>query len=239
MSAIELYFWPTPNGRKISIMLEECGLDYQVRFVNIGKGDQFKKDFLALSPNGRMPALVDHDSQDGKSLSIFESGAILQYLGRKTGQFYPTEESRRIEVEQWLLWQMAGLGPMAGQCHHFRNYAPVKVEYGIERYTNETNRLYGVLDSRLSDRDYMAGDYSIADMATYPWAKLWKNQGQDIAEFPNVDRWLERLGAREAVQRGMALGREEAKTFDLANDKGAQKVLFQQRRRSQVHCKPS
>jgi GSH-dependent disulfide-bond oxidoreductase len=232
MSAIELYFWPTPNGRKISIMLEECGLDYQVRFVNIAKGDQFKKDFLALSPNGRMPALVDHKSQDGKSLSIFESGAILQYLGRKTGQFYPTDESRRIEVEQWLFWQMAGLGPMAGQCHHFRNYAPVKVEYGIERYTNETNRLYGVLDTRLRDRDYMAGDYSIADMATYPWAKLWKNQGQDIAEFPNVARWLERVGARQAVQRGMALGREEAKTFDLANDKGAQKVLFQQRRRN-------
>lgn len=231
MAAIELFYWPTPNGRKVSIMLEECGLAYDLKLVNIGAGDQFKPEFLAISPNGRMPALIDRDGPGGEPIAIFESGAILQYLGRKTGKFYPAEERDRVEVEAWLFWQMAGLGPMGGQCHHFRNYAPVKVDYGITRYTNEVNRLYGVLDERLKDRPFIAGEYSIADMASYPWAMLWKTQGQDIVEFPNLKAWLDRVGERPAVTAGMDVGREEAKRFDLAKDKAAQSVLFNQRRR--------
>ena len=165
---IELHYWPTPNGHKITIMLEECGLPYEIKPVNIGKGDQFKPEFLAIAPNNRMPAIVDPDGPDGKPISIFESGAILQYLGRKTGKFYPEEERARVEVEQWLYWQMANLGPNCGQAHHFRNYAQEKIKYAIDRYTNEVNRLYGVMDTRLEDRPYLAGDYSIADMASYP-----------------------------------------------------------------------
>jgi GST-like protein len=197
---IELYYWPTPNGWKVSIMLEECGLPYTVHSVNIGKGDQFKPEFLAISPNNKMPAIVDPAGPDGQPLSVFESGAILQYLGRKTGLFYPSDERARVEVEQWLYWQMAGLGPMAGQTHHFRIYAPEPIPYAITRYTNETNRLYGVLNKRLGDRDYVAGDYSIADMAIYSWAKLWERQGQDIAEFPHIKRWMDAIYAssREA-----------------------------------------
>ncbi len=225
---VQVYFWPTPNGYKISIMLEECGLPYDVKLVDINKGDQFKPEFLAISPNNKMPAIVDPDGPGGKPISVFEFGAILQYLGRKTGKLYPTDERRRVEVEQWLFWQVGGLGPMAGQAHHFRNYAPEKIPYGIERYTNEVNRLYGVLDARLEDRDYLAGEYSIADIAIYPWARLWKNQGQDIAEFPNVAAWLERIGARKAVQRGLAVGKAEAARSNLATDKEAQKVLFGQ-----------
>jgi len=231
-SPIQLYYWPTPNGWKISIMLEECGLPYQVIPVNIAHGDQFKPEFLALSPNNKIPAILDPEGPDGKPISVFESGAILQYLGRKTGLFYPLDERGRVEVDQWLFWQMAGLGPMAGQTHHFRIYAPEKIPYAIDRYTNETHRLYGVLNKRLADRDYLAGDYSIADIASLGWAKLWERQGQDITEFPHMKAWLERLLARPAVKRGLAVNAEDRTKVDLATDKAAQSVLFGQRARS-------
>ncbi len=228
---IQLYYWPTPNGWKIAVMLEECGLPYEVIPVNIGRGDQFKPDFLAISPNNKMPAIVDPEGPDGKPISIFESGAILQYLGRKTGLFYPADERGRIEVDQWLFWQMSGLGPMAGQAHHFRIYAPEKIPYAIERYTNEVHRLYGVMNRRLADRPFLAGDYSIADIACVGWAKLWERQGQDIAEFPHFAAWLERVLARPAVKRGLALNAEDRTKIDLATDQQAQSVLFGQRAR--------
>lgn len=229
---IELYYWPTPNGYKISIMLEECGLPYEVKLVNIGKGDQFKPEFLAISPNNKMPAIVDPEGPGGAPISVFESGAILQYLGRKTGLFYPTDERGRVEVEQWLFWQMGGLGPMAGQAHHFRIYAPEKIPYAVERYTNEVHRLYGVMNTRLKDRDYLAGDYSIADIACIGWAKLWERQGQQIEEFPHFKAWLERMLARPAVQRGLAVNQEERAKHDLSKDKEAQSILFGQRART-------
>lgn len=227
---IELYYWPTPNGWKITIMLEETGLPYTVHPVNIGKGDQFKPEFLAISPNNKMPAIVDSDGPDGKPISVFESGAILQYLGRKTGQFYPQDERGRVEVEQWLFWQMGGFGPMLGQTHHFRIYAPEKVPYAIDRYTNETNRLYGVLNKRLEDREFVAGAYSIADMAIAPWAKLWERQGQNIDDFPHVKRWLATVLGRPAVARGIAVSSEEREKTDL-RDPAIQAVLFGQRAR--------
>lgn len=205
---IELYYWPTPNGWKISIMLEECGLPYTMIPVNIGKGEQFKPEFLAISPNNRMPAIVDPEGPDGESISVFESGAILQYLGRKTGTFYPTDERGRVEVDEWLFWQMGGFGPMLGQTHHFRLYAPEPVPYAIERYTNESNRLYGVLNKRLAGRDYICGAYSIADMACIGWSRGWERQGQDIKQFPHVERWLATMAARPAVQRGLAVAAE-------------------------------
>jgi GSH-dependent disulfide-bond oxidoreductase len=228
---IALHYWPTPNGHKITIMLEECGLPYEIIPVNIGKGDQFKPEFLAISPNNRMPVIVDPDGPGGAPISVFESGAILQYLGRKTGKFYPRDERRRVEVEEWLFWQIAGLGPMAGQAHHFRNYAPEKIPYGIDRYTNEVNRLYGVMNRRLADHDYLAGDYSIADMASYPWVRPYKNQGQDLAEFPHLERWYQRMRARPAVAKGVKVGEELRSRYDLATDRGAQAVLFGQRAR--------
>ena len=229
---IELHYWPTPNGHKITIMLEECGLAYELKLVNISKGEQFKPEFLAISPNNRMPAIVDHQGPGAKPISVFESGAILQYLGRKTGKFYPADERARVEVEQWLYWQMGGLGPMAGQCHHFRNYAPEKIPYAIDRYVNEVNRLYGVLDKRLADREYLAGAYSIADMACYPWAKLWANQGQDIAPFTHMNAWLERMAARPAVAKGIVVGKELREGQpNLGQDKDAQKILFGQKAR--------
>lgn len=231
-SPIELHYWPTPNGYKITIMLEECGLPYTVKLVNIGKGDQFQPDFLAISPNNKMPAIVDPEGPGGAPISVFESGAILQYLGRKTGMFYPAEERARVEVEQWLFWQMGGLGPMAGQAHHFRIYAPEKIPYAVERYTNEVHRLYGVMNTRLKDREYLAGDYSIADMACIGWAKLWERQGQHIEEFPNFKAWLERMLARPAVQRGLAVNQEERSRMDLSKDKEAQSILFGQRART-------
>lgn len=201
---IDLYFWPTPNGHKIRIMLEECGLPYRVKSVDIGKGDQFKAKYLKISPNNKMPAIVDPDGPGGQPISIFESGAILQYLGRKTGKFYPKAERARVAVDEWLFWQVGGLGPMAGQAHHFRLFAPKKVPYGIARYTEETTRLYGVLDRRLNGRRFIADAYSIADMAAFPWMLLWERQGQAIDDFPNVKTWLERMSAREAVQRGLS-----------------------------------
>ena len=227
---IELFYWPTPNGWKISIMLEECGLPYVIRTVDIGKGDQFKPDFLAIAPNNKMPAIIDPDGPGGEPISVFESGAILQYLGRKTGQFYPTEERARVEVDQWLFWQMAGLGPMAGQTHHFLIYAPEKIPYAMERYGNETNRLYGVMNRRLADRDYLAGAYSIADMASYPWAKLWERQGQDISAFPHLRRWLDANAARPAVQRGVAMNAAD-KLKNNMQDPAVRAVLFGQRAR--------
>ncbi|GHD06659.1 glutathione S-transferase N-terminal domain-containing protein [Tianweitania populi] len=226
---IELHYWPTPNGWKVSIMLEELGIPYDLKLVNIGKGEQFEPLFLAISPNNRMPAIVDPEGPDGKPISVFESGAILQYLGRKFGKFYPTDERQRVEVDQWLFWQMGGLGPMAGQAHHFRQYAPEKIEYGINRYTNEVNRLYGVMNKRLADRDFLAGEYSIADMACVGWIKPHKNQGQDLNDFPNLKRWYEAVNARPAVERGLAVANEARS--NLADDKDAQKVLFGQKAR--------
>ncbi|HST94395.1 MAG TPA: glutathione S-transferase N-terminal domain-containing protein [Microvirga sp.] len=227
---IDLYYWPTPNGWKITIMLEECGLPYTVHPVNIGKGDQFKPEFLAISPNNRMPAIVDPDGPDGQPISVFESGAILQYLGRKTGRFYPKDERARVEVEQWLFWQMGGFGPMLGQTHHFRIYAPEQVPYAIARYTNEANRLYGVLNRRLADREYVAGEYSIADMAIIGWAKMWERQGQTIEDFPNVKRWLDTMLARPAVERGLKVSSEIRNPSDM-QDPAVQAMLFNQRAR--------
>jgi GST-like protein len=204
---LDLHYWPTPNGWKITIMLAECGLPYRLVPVNIGKGDQFKPEFLAISPNNRMPALVDHDAPDGP-LSIFESGAILIYLAEKSGRFLPTGLHARFDALQWLLWQVAGLGPMSGQAGHFRNYAPEKLPYAIDRYTNEINRLYGVMDGRLADREYLAGDYSIADMACWPWVKPYEVYGQTLDEFPNLKRWFERVGERAAVKQGIEVGAE-------------------------------
>src|SRR5215475_11493637 len=197
---IELYYWPTPNGWKISMMLEECKLPYVLKPVNIGKGEQFEPGFLRISPNNRMPAIVDPDGPGGKPISVFESGAILQYLGRKTGKFYPKDERARVAVEEWLFWQMGGLGPMAGQAVHFRRYAPRQIAYAIARYTNEVNRLYGVMNSRLADREFLAGHYSIADMACIGWVRLAERQGQDLAQFPQVKRWFEAIRARDAVK---------------------------------------
>ncbi|MGL4290630.1 MAG: glutathione S-transferase N-terminal domain-containing protein [Phreatobacter sp.] len=224
---IDLYYWPTPNGWKVSIMLEECGLPYTVHTVNIGKGDQFKPEFLAISPNNRIPAIVDPDGPGGHPISVFESGAILQYLGRKTGKFYPTDERQRVEVDQWLMWQMGGFGPMLGQTHHFRIYAPEKIEYAINRYTNEANRLYGVLNRRLEGRDYIAGDYSIADMACIGWAKAWERQGQDIAQFPNVKAWIERMLARPGVKAGLSVNKED-RNPQAMQEPSVRAVLFGQ-----------
>ena len=235
---LELWYWPTPNGWKVSIALEEMGLPYEVKPVNIGAGEQFTPEFLAISPNNRMPALVDPEGPDGKPLSIFESGAILQYLANKSGQFYPTDIRTRAEVDQWLFWQVGGLGPMAGQTHHFRQYAPAlikdqrQIAYGVRRYTDETNRLYGVLNKRLADREYVAGDYSIADMAIWPWI-LPGPQGQDLEDFPHLKAWMERVGARPAVQAGRAVGNELRGDLGAAGKQAeqARKMLFGQRAR--------
>jgi GSH-dependent disulfide-bond oxidoreductase len=226
---IELYFWPTPNGRKISIALHEMELPYALHLVNIGAGDQFKPEFLEISPNNRMPAIVDPDGPDGAPISIFESGAILQYLGRKTGRFYGSSEREKVEIEQWLMWQMAGVGPMAGQAHHFLKYAPSMeppndLPYAKTRYRNEVARLYGVLDKHLADREYVAGAYSIADMAIWPWAKGWEGQEQKLENFPNMAAWLDRVGERPAVQAGMELAADARR--DLQDDREAQKILF-------------
>ncbi len=227
---IDLYYWPTPNGWKISIALEEMGLPYNVIPVNISGGDQFKPEFLAISPNNKMPAIVDPQGPGGKPVSVFESGAILMYLGRKTGQFYPAEERARIAVEEWLMWQMGGFGPMLGQNHHFNHYAPEKIPYAIDRYVNETNRLYGVLNKRLADHEFVAGAYSIADMAIVGWAKLWERQSQKIDDFPHVKRWLDTLLARPAVQRGLAVNQADRGTSNMQDPK-VRAVLFGQKAR--------
>jgi GSH-dependent disulfide-bond oxidoreductase len=205
---IDLYYWTTPNGHKITIFLEEADLPYSIVPVNISKGEQFKPEFLRFSPNNRIPAIVDNaPAVGGRPVSVFESGAILVYLGDKTGKFLPTEPYSRVEVMQWLFWQMGGLGPMAGQNHHFSQYAPEKIPYAIERYVKETNRLYGVLDKRLADREFVAGDYSIADMASYPWVVPYERQGQRLDEFPNLKRWFETIRARPAVTRAYELAK--------------------------------
>jgi GST-like protein len=202
---IELHTWTTPNGRKVSVMLEECGLPYTVHKVNIGQNEQFKPEFLAISPNNRIPAIVDSDGPDGKPIHLFESGAILVYLAGKTGRFLPVSTKGKYEALQWLMWQMGGVGPMFGQAHHFLRAAPEQVPYGIKRYTDEAKRLYGVLDRRLAEAAFMAGEYSIADIATYPWIARHEWHKVDLAEFPNVKRWYDTIGRRPAVARGMAV----------------------------------
>ena len=204
-SMIDLYYWATPNGHKITIFLEEAGMAYRIIPINIGKGDQFKRDFLKIAPNNRIPAIVDHAPADGGApISQFESGAILLYLADKTGKFLPPDARGRAEISQWLFWQMGGLGPMAGQNGHFNNYAPEKVPYAMERYTKETNRLYGVMNKRLADRDFLAGDYSIADMASYPWIVPHERHRQNLDDFPHLKRWFHAIAARPAVIRAYA-----------------------------------
>ena len=224
---IDLYYWTTPNGHKVTIFLEEAGLPYAVKPVNISKGEQFAPEFLAISPNNRIPAIVDHDPPDGGTpLPLFESGAILLYLAGKTGTFYPADLRGRCEVAQWLFWQMGGLGPMAGQAHHFRLYAPEKIPYAIDRYTRECGRLYRVLDRRLADRAFVAGDYSIADMACYPWIRP-ERQGQVLEDFPNLARWHASIKARPAVQRAYAIV-ERVNAVPTVHDDQSRKVLFGQ-----------
>jgi GSH-dependent disulfide-bond oxidoreductase len=202
---LDFYTWTTPNGRKVSIMLEETGLPYRVHAIDISKGDQFKPEFVAVNPNSKIPAITDPDGPDGRPISVFESGAILIWLAEKTGQFLATDKRRRIETLQWLMFQMGGVGPMFGQAHHFRKFAPEPVPYAIERYTKEAQRLYGVLDKRLGEAEYLAGDYSIADMATYPWVARHEWQGVSLDEHGNVKRWFDAIGARPGAQRGMAV----------------------------------
>ena len=211
MAPIELHFWPTPNGWKIAIMLEECELPYNLNWVDLSQKAQFKSSFLALSPNGRMPAIVDPDGPDNGAISIFESGAILQYLGNKTGRFYPIGQRQRSDVEQWLFWQMAGLGPMAGQAAHFRNYKADKIDYAIKRYTDEVIRLYNVMNTQLVDRDFLAMNYSIADMACWPWIRGYKAYGIDLKDFSQLRAWFKRVGARPAVERAANIGKDQFK----------------------------
>ncbi|MEM8800636.1 MAG: glutathione S-transferase N-terminal domain-containing protein [Pseudomonadota bacterium] len=228
---IELYYWPTPNGHKVTMFLEEAGLAYEIKPINIGTGEQFEPAFLKISPNNRMPALVDTDEKgsDGDPLSIFESGAILEYLADKTGLFLPTSGVTRYETLQWLYWQMGGLGPMLGQNHHFRAYAPVQIEYAIDRYTNEAERLYGVLDEQLEGKDFITGSYSIADMACYPWIVPHERQGQDLEDFPHLKAWFHRIKERPATETAYAKGREISDKAVVSED--AKKVLFGQGRR--------
>ncbi len=211
---IDLYSATTPNGQKIHIMLEETGLAYKVIWVDIDRGDQFKPAFLKISPNNKIPAIVDHDGPDGESIALFESGAILMYLAEKTGRFLPTEPRARIEVLTWLFFQMGNVGPMLGQAHHFRAYAPERIPYAVDRYTNEAGRIYGILDHRLAVHQYLAGDYSIADMATFPWIRLHERQGQDMADFPNLKRWFDTIAARPAVAKDMERLKDVAGKFD-------------------------
>jgi len=206
---IDVHYWTTPNGHKITIFLEETGLPYKIIPVNIGKGEQFKREFLAISPNNRIPAIVDHDPPDGGAqLAVFESGAILVYLAEKTGKFLARDLRPRTDAMQWLFWQMGNLGPMSGQNNHFSNYAVEKIPYAMDRYRNEVNRLYGVLNRGLADRAYLAGDYSIADMASYPWIVPYERQGQTLADFPHLKRWFEAIRARPAVERAYAKAKE-------------------------------
>ena len=206
---IDVYFWPTPNGYKVTVMCEEVGLKYKIIPINIGKGDQFKPEFLRISPNNRMPAIIDPDGPGGKPIEMFESGAILMYLAEKTGKLMPNDTRGKYNVIQWLMFQMASVGPMLGQAHHFRRYAPEKLQYAIDRYTNEAKRIYGVIDKRLGEAPYLAGEYSIADIATYPWLVPHSMQGQNLEDFPNLHRWYEELRNRPAVQRGFAAMAEE------------------------------
>jgi GSH-dependent disulfide-bond oxidoreductase len=225
---IDVHYWPTPNGWKVTIMLEELGVPYTIIPVNIGTGEQFKPDFLKISPNNRMPAIVDHEPLGGGApLAIFESGAILEYLAEKYGKFMPQDTRGKYDVLQWLYWQMANLGPNSGQANHFRNYAAEKIAYGIKRYTDEVNRLYGVMNMQLADHEFLAGAYSIADMASWPWVILYERMGQDLNEFPHLKRWVDTMGARPAVAKGKAVGEE----LRAEMSEEAKKVLFGQRAR--------
>ena len=226
---IDLYYWPTPNGHKITMFLEETGIPYTIHPVNIGKGDQFKPEFLAFSPNNRMPAIIDQAPADrGAPISVFESGAVLIYLAEKTGQFMPPDLRKRFDVLQWLMWQMGGLGPMAGQNHHFVQYAPEKLPYAMTRYINETNRLYGVLNKRLADREFVAGEYSIADMAAYPWIVPYERQQQKLEDFPHLKRWFETIYARPATARAYKLAKQVNPDKAPVVDEESKKILFGQ-----------
>ena len=224
---LDLYYWTTPNGHKITIFLEEAQVPYRIIPVNISKGEQFAPEFLKISPNNRIPAIVDHDPSDGgAAISVFESGAILLYLAEKTGKFIAQDLRGRTEVSEWLFWQMGGLGPMAGQNHHFGHYAPEKITYAIDRYVKETNRLYGVLNKRLKDREYIAGAYTIADMACYPWIVPWQRQQQNLDEFPHLKRWFEQIQARPAVERAYRLAKDINTTPTVTEESKA--LLFGQ-----------
>ncbi len=228
---LEVYSWPTPNGHKVHIMLEECGLAYRVHPVDIGAGEQFAPDFLALSPNNKIPALTDPDGPDGRPISLFESGAILLYLAGKTGRLLPADVAGKYEVLQWLMFQMGSVGPMLGQAHHFRLYAPQKLPYAIERYTHEAQRLYGVLNKRLAHTTYVGGrDYSIADIAVFPWLRSWKNQGVEMADYPHLKGWFDEIAKRPAVQRGVAVLADARRPL---TDERAREVLFGERQHRQ------
>ncbi len=228
---IEVYSWPTPNGHKVHIMLEECGLAYRVHPVDIGAGEQFAPDFLALSPNNKIPALTDTDGPDGRPISLFESGAILLYLAGKTGRLLPADVAGKYEVLQWLMFQMGSVGPMLGQAHHFRLYAPQKLPYAIERYTHEAQRLYGVLNKRLAHTTYVGGrDYSIADIAVFPWLRSWKNQGVEMADYPHLKGWFDEIAKRPAVQRGVAVLADARRPL---TDERAREALFGERQQRQ------
>jgi GST-like protein len=230
---IELYYWTTPNGHKITLFLEEAGLPYTIHPVNIGKGDQFKPEFLAISPNNRIPAIIDRTPKDGGApISVFESGAILLYLAEKTGKFLSQDVRKRVETLEWLFWQMGGLGPMAGQNHHFSQYAPEKLLYAIERYVKETNRLYGVMNKRLADRPFLAGDYSIADMASYPWVVPYEKQGQKLEDFPHLKCWFEAIAARPATIAAYAKAQEINPAAGAPMPEDAKKILFGQTARA-------
>lgn len=225
--SIDLYYWPTPNGHKITLFLEEAGLDYQIKPVNIGAGEQFQPDFLKIGPNNRMPVIVDHaPAEGGVPISVFESGAILLYLAEKTGKFLSKDLRQRVQTTEWLFWQMGGLGPMAGQNHHFGQYAPEKIPYAIDRYVKETNRLYGVLNTRLDGRDFIVGDYSIADMAAYPWIVPHERQGQNLDDFPNLKRWFNSIAARPATVAAYAKGEGLRKNPTMTE--AEKKILFGQ-----------
>lgn len=233
---IQVFSWPTPNGHKVHIMLEECGLrlgrDWEAIPVNIGKGDQFSPGFLAISPNNKIPALVDPDGPDGKPIALFESGAILLYLAGKTGKLLPKSDRAKFEVLQWLMFQMGGVGPMLGQAHHFRIYAPEKIEYAVNRYTNEARRLYGVMDKQLATHKFIAGSqYTVADVAIFPWLRSWQNQGIDWADYPHLKRWFDVVGARPAVQRGVQVlaGERQPLTDDRARELLFGKSQYQKR----------
>lgn len=221
---IDLYVWPTPNGYKISIMLEEIAMAYNVIDIDIARGDQFSPEFLKISPNNKMPAIVDSDGPDGKPIAIFESGAILLYLAEKSGTLMPKDMRGRYNVMQWLMFQMASVGPMLGQANHFRTYAPEKIPYAIDRYTNETKRIYGVIDRRLKEAPYIAGDYTIADIAIFPWLRSYERQGLKLEDFPNLHRWYKAIDARPAVQKGLQLQKERRRTGPI--DQKARDVLF-------------
>jgi len=221
---IDVYSWATPNGHKVHIMLEECGLPYRVHPINIGAGDQFRPEFLKISPNNKIPAIVDSVGPDGQPISLFESGAILLYLASKTGKLLPKTDRQKFEVLQWLMFQMGGVGPMLGQAHHFRIYAPEKIDYAIQRYTNEAKRLYGVMDKQLATHRYMAGDeYTIADIAIFPWLRSWQNQGVDWADYPHLKKWFDGIAARPAVIRGVQVLADQRKP--LVDDKARENMF--------------